>query len=103
MKTINSIGLIKKRLFEILKVFSSQGERVFYILGESDFSFLIESALKELNCQAIYVSRWEEVKLDGVLCICKENFEYSLQPGQKHIDFIKELAKHSEFTQDSLK
>ena len=105
IKTITSISLIKKRFKDLLSGHYAQGERVFYVLGESDFAFLVEVALKELNFQDYkvhYIKNIAESGLDGVLCICKEEVEVVAQ-GQKHINFIKELAQDKELTAHNLK
>ncbi len=105
IKTITSIGLIKKCFREIVSELYVQGERVFYVLGESDFAFLIEAALKEANLKnykVFYIKSIEDCKPDGVLCICKEGIE-GVPKGQKHIDFIKELAQDKELTAHGIK
>ena len=105
VKTITSISLIKKRFKEVLAEHYNRGERIFYVLGESDFAFLVEVALKELNLENYkinYVKIIEEVQPDGVLCICKEGVE-PVEAGQKCINFIQELAQDKELTAHSLK
>lgn len=105
VKTITSISLIKKCFKELLSGHYAQGERVFYVLGESDFAFLVEVALKDLNIedyQIKYIKNIEEAKPDGVLCICKENVD-GVKQGQKNINFIKELAQDKELTAHSLR
>ena len=74
-------------------------------MGESDFAFLVEVVLKELNleqCKVHYIRNIEESVPEGILCICKEGVEL-MDPGQKHINFIKELAQDTELTTHSLK
>lgn len=104
IKTITSISLVKKRFKEILGVAYAQGERFFYVLGESDFAFLVEAVLHELefkDYKVKYIENIAEVPSDGLLCICKEGFE-SIPEGQKHINFIKELAQDRELTTHNL-
>jgi DNA-binding MarR family transcriptional regulator len=105
VKTMTSIGLIKKCFKEVLSQHNALSEKNFYVLGESDFAFLVEVALKELNhpdYKVYYIKNIEEAKSQGILCICKEEVE-DLAMDQKHINFIKELAKDNEFTNHSLK
>jgi len=103
VKTINSLGLIKKRFKELLS--NHQGETIFYVLGESDFAFLVDVCLKELNYKDYklnYVKNSEESGNDGVLCICREEFS-EVSKDRKHINFVKALAEDNEFTTHSLK
>ena len=105
IKTINSIGLIKKRLQTVLLDLYSTGERSFHILGESDFAYLIEVVLRESNltdCRVSYIKSLDESNGDGVLCVCKEGFDSMPANGRKHINFINELARDTEFTAQSL-
>lgn len=105
IKTITSISLIKKRFKDKLTEAYAQGARIFYVLGESDFAFLVEVALKELNLGSFKVHYIKEIPvtpLDGMLCICKEGVELP-QEEQKNINLIRELAEDTEFTQHSLK
>ena len=105
VKTINSIGLIKKCLKEVLSKQYAQGERKFYILGESDFAALVEIVLKESNltdCDITYIKNISETNADGILCICKEGFESLPQNGKKHVNLIKELAQHKELAAHNL-
>ncbi|MDE1921742.1 MAG: winged helix-turn-helix transcriptional regulator [Candidatus Omnitrophica bacterium] len=100
LKTINSIGLIKKHFMKTLSEVYTQGHRIFYVLGESDFAFLIEVALKELqlkDCQLIYIKDIGDSKPDGVLCICQEGVG-AVPKGYKFINFINELAQNEELT-----
>ena len=57
LKTINSIGLIKKSLSSILGEAYQQGKRSFFILGESDLAVLIEIVLKEIGANDSTVVR----------------------------------------------
>src|SRR3990167_4980198 len=47
LKTINSIGLIKARIQDILLDLCKSGARDFFIVGKSDLSLLIEMAAKD--------------------------------------------------------
>ena len=96
IKTLNSIGLIKNRLKDIIQVQYDRGERNFYILGSSDLGILVENTVKEISKgqhQIFFVHGVEEAKKDGLLCICKEGFEAHHSNGQKTINLITELAQ----------
>ena len=95
MKTINSIGLIKKSLTEVLNRAYEQGDRKFYILGQSDLAGLIEIVLKEKFHDAYkiaHVNRITSALNDGVVLICREDVKVDVA-GIKTIDLIHELAK----------
>ena len=96
LKTLNSIGLIKNRLKDIIQAHYDRGERNFYILGSSDLGILVENTVKEIakgQHQIFFVHGIEEAKEDGLLCICKEGFETHYANGQKIINLITELAQ----------
>ena len=93
IKTINSIGMIRSRLREIVSSLHEKGERKFVILGHSDLAVLVEAVLKEADLQGHEVSRISELTsapIDGVLLICKENFPAR---NGKSVNLIQELAK----------
>ena len=97
VKTINSIGVIRSRLNEVLSPFYEKGERNFVILGQSDLALLTEVVLKEMGVDSHQVSRVShlpEETIDGVLLICQEN-----QSGHngKSVNLIQELAKNHKF------
>ncbi len=98
MKTINSIGLIKKTLTDVLVKAHGEGHRKFYILGESDLAGLIEIVLKEkfnTGYEVVHVREVTAVLSDGVVLICQEGVATELA-GVKTIDLIHELAKDAE-------
>ena len=95
MKTINSIGLIKKTLGDVLTKAYQEGHRKFYILGESDLAGLIEIVLKEkfhAGYEVVHIREITSVLKDGVVLICHEHVAVDA-PGIKTIDLIHELAK----------
>ena len=101
VKTLNSIGMIRSRLKEILSPLHENGERKFVILGQSDLALLTEVALKEAGLEEYQVSRISEPPpdpIDGVLLICKENFQST---NGKSINLIQELAKNHIFEKES--
>lgn len=95
MRTINSIGVIKKTLADILTKAYDEGYRKFYILGASDLAGLIEIVLKEKFNDAyevFHVSEITSVLSDGLVLICREDVIVDV-PGVKTLDMIHELAK----------
>ena len=96
-KTINSIGLIKKHLTDLLKPLYDEGQHLFYVLGESDLAALIEIVLKEYCPQAkmIYIRQKNEATTEGIILICTaELVEGDKVAGQKEINLIENLATH---------
>jgi DNA-binding MarR family transcriptional regulator len=94
MKTINSIGVIKKGLTDILIKAYESGHRKFYILGESELAGLIEIVLKEKFDGAHEIVPVREITsdlTDGIVLVCREG-ETGV-PGVKTLDLIHELAK----------
>jgi len=94
LKTITSIGLIKKNLLNILKDLYAQGARKFYIFGASDLGGLIEMALWEnfrQDCSLVQVEEISSEMTDGVVLICREDVH--LPVGFKAVNMIEELAR----------
>lgn len=96
IKTICSIGLIKRRLTALLKEVVDQGERKFIIFGESDFAILVELVLKELCKDGYVVEHTQEIPKNGngYLLICKELPKTSGRINRpKTLNLAEELAK----------
>jgi len=94
LKTINSIGFIKKNLLSILKDLYADGARKFYVLGESDLGGLIEMVLGEnfnKDYTLVHVKEISQTMADGVVLICRE--EIIVPSGVKAVNMIEELAK----------
>lgn len=94
LKTINSIGIIRASLKEVLSSLYEKGERKFVILGQSDLAILVEAVLKEeISVPVAHIARISQPPagpIDGVLLICKE--DYQAKNG-KSVNLIQELAK----------
>ena len=100
LKTMNSIGLIKNGLKAVLIKLVEQGEKRFIMLGESDFSALVEMVLKEICPQEhtlTYVDHVPKEGFYGVLLVCKE-MDYSGIDlnATNYVDLVHELAKDEE-------
>ncbi|MBI3601347.1 MAG: winged helix-turn-helix transcriptional regulator [Candidatus Omnitrophica bacterium] len=98
LKTINSIGLIKKHLSKILGSLYQEGERKFYILGESDLAALIEIVLRE-QCQhdytVVHIKDRIQATGEGVILVCTDQQANGSSPTAfKEINLIENLAYH---------
>lgn len=99
LKTINSLGLIRNRLKEVVTKLDQQGYRKFYILGKSDFAALVEMALKENGHNGHEVALINEIpsqELEGVILICCEKYKDAPSNKNNRFNLIEELASDSE-------
>lgn len=97
MKTINSIGLIKERLKDLLNKLYDKGERKFLIFGEPDLASLIETAMRELSLQGCSVMRIKDFpgeETDGIVLVCKEDV-FGKILAKKKVDLLHELSKEN--------
>lgn len=95
IKTINSIGLIKSQLKALLQKLYGEGERKFFVLGESDFVTLVEWVLREVASSGCSFDPLKDLptgKIDGVILICREDVGDINLYGNRHIDLLKELS-----------
>ena len=101
LKTIRSIGLIRNQLNVIIQRLYLQGERKFYILGNSDLVELVEMSLSQTQWFQVQFSRVENIPNDpkGIVFICRENMDIPDNLTSRCVDLIKELAvqKNNEF------
>jgi DNA-binding MarR family transcriptional regulator len=97
LKTISSIGLIKKQLSDILGGFYTKGHRKFYILGDSDFAELVESSLIQAQWEGVKISRIKSLSegTDGLVLICREDEDRRKLSGERCVDLIRELASQN--------
>jgi len=94
LKTISSIGLIKKNILSVLKDLYAQDIRKFYVLGASDLGGLIEMSLGEnfkQDCRMVQVQDISLEMTDGVVLICREDVRVPV--GLKAVNMIEELAR----------
>lgn len=98
VKTLNSISLIKERLKKTVSALYVRGERIFFILGESDLAVLVQTAFQETGMKDCLISRIKDVpetRIEGVILVCKEDVD--CRPNvDNSVDLIRELAKDSE-------
>ncbi len=100
LKTLNSIGLIKARLQEILLDLHKDGARDFFIFGKSDLSILIEMVAKEVplkDCSFSLLDEVPQTAVNGILLICKENVPKDNLALHNHVDLIQELARGNHY------
>jgi DNA-binding MarR family transcriptional regulator len=96
MKTINSIGLIKGRVKEVILNLHKEGENNFFLFGNADLVFLAEVAFNELHlegCRLSVIKEIPEAKIEGAILICDENNTYNSSNGNRAIDLLHELGK----------
>lgn len=96
LKTINSIGLIKARVQEILLDLHKSGARDFFIVGKSDLSILIGMVAKEVplkDCSFCALDQIPQTEIKGILLICKEKVDEDNVALHNQVDLVRELAK----------
>ena len=98
MKTINSIGLIKNRVKEVMLDLYKDGVRDFHYFGNPDINILVEMVFKEEfdgDCSFFVQTEIPKEKINGVLLICKEDIDEEGLASHKYVDLIRELAKEN--------
>lgn len=101
LKTIHSIGLIRKSLKRIILKLHQKGEKNFTILGESDFTLLVDTVLKEVYTGDYTVIKVKEMPVDktqGTLLICAEGYENGSGQSANSINLLEELARDRDFS-----
>ena len=96
LNTIQSIGLIKERIKEVVLPLYEKGERDFFDLGLSDLALLIEMVFKENHFQdyrITYLRDMPEGNLKGTVFVCKEDIEDEKRNAVNRVDLIHELAR----------
>ena len=104
LKTINSIGLIKNRVKEILLGLYQSGVRNFYIIGRHDLSMLVEMVVKEIDwkdCSFHVLNEVPSSAANGLLLICAEDIKQELLVLHNYIGLIQEIAKTTPETVNS--
>ncbi len=100
LKTINSLDLIKEKIHELIVKEYRKGERLFVVLGRSDFAHLIEIVFKDLgldNYKITYVDKLSKDEIKGLLIICRENVDITKVKISNSINLIHELANDQRF------
>ena len=105
LKTLHSIGLIKKQVSVVLARYYGRGHRFFFVLGESDLTGIIETVLREDYGTACQVNRIKEISqanTRGVLLICTENLTCPQHNGLVCVQLIHELAKGHDSSEQAM-
>lgn len=100
LKTINSIGLVKRSIVGLLRPLYDHGVHKFYILGGDDLASLIEITVREqlgLRVELIRVENLNPSMQDGVVLICRENVAVEGYESLRMVNVIEELAKNHDF------
>ncbi len=97
LNTINSISLIKANVRDVLCDLYGQGERVFYLIGKSDFVILVEMVFNEVlgkECELHHMKEIPNGQIEGVILIGEEHVPDNIN-GNKYINLVEEIAKTS--------
>src|SRR3989338_7549905 len=105
LKTINSIGLIKNRLREIILELQKQGKKEFYIVGDSDLAVIVDMTIREIfaaDCKITHIPDPTQAQKEGLILICKEGFDHYPSATGGHMNLILELAKSPELASQNM-
>ncbi len=105
IKTVHSIGLVKKSLAALLKAEHDTGVRKFYILGDSDLAGLIELTARESYGDGVEMMRTEalvKTMMDGVVLVCREQAVSDGSEVLRVVNVIEELARSSALVGQSM-
>ncbi len=103
LKTLNSIGLVKKNIEGLLARLHVTGVRKFYVLGASDLAGLIEMVLMEEffgQHELWHIEEVRDIPVDGIILICREGV--IVPEGVRAVQVIDELARDEAFLTQSL-
>ncbi len=101
LKTIDSIGLVKRSLGLLLQPAYAEGVRKFYILGGVDLAGLIEITVREQFENAVHLMRVEALDAsmkDGLVLICRESVSVQGFESLRIVNVIEALAKDQTLT-----
>lgn len=104
LKTIDSIGLVKRSLAALLHTAYKGGARKFYVIGSVDLAGLIEAIAKEEFGAEVGIVRTEVLKAsmqDGIVLICREQLPVNGFGALRMINVIEELAKDQRVTNEA--
>ena len=105
LKTIHSIQLLNDQVETCLRRLYAGGQRVFYVLGDSGLTPLVEAVLKEKladGCVVKRIARPDEQCRDGLILVCQEKMADQSYMQYRNLNLIEELAKtpQDHFIQD---
>ncbi|MCA9394910.1 MAG: winged helix-turn-helix transcriptional regulator [Candidatus Omnitrophica bacterium] len=96
VNTINSFGLIKGNVKDLIIRLYNEGHRVFYLFCEPDLLVLVESAVKDADLSGIKVIVLHDLSVrmeEGILLTGYENIDVSGFDKNRHVDLLFEIAK----------
>ncbi len=97
LNTINSLGLIKNNLKNILNDHYARGHRAFFIYSELDLTALVVQTFQELNladAKIVVLSELPQHNVDGVLMVGKEQVPLNGLNKDSRVDLLLELSQH---------
>ena len=97
LKTIHSIQLLNGQVETCIKHLYAGGERVFYVLGDSGLTPLVEAVLKEKlvnGCVVKRITHPDERCREGLILVCQERMADQSYIQYRNLNLIEELAKH---------
>lgn len=95
LKTINSLGLIKNRVRELIQRRYEAGCRAFYVYGSSDLVTLIEMVFHQGKFPGVVVKRINNLNegAGGLILGCCEDVSGRAKAVGNYIDVIEELSR----------
>lgn len=105
LKTINSIGLIKRSLSGVLQRVKAQGVQKAYILGGVDVAGLIEMVVREEFGETFKTVQVETIlpsMKDGIILVCRENVSADALKDYNSMNVLEELAKNQSLVASNL-
>ncbi len=96
LNTINSIGLIKDNVKDLLVNLHEQGRRDFHVYCESDLMFIVDKAFNDLELLDSTLHILKELPtqdVDGILLTGYEQIELNGFNKENHMDLLTEIAK----------
>lgn len=102
MKTVGSIGLIRKSIGKLLEGLYQEGVRKFYIYGSADLTDLIQMEAHRAawqDCQMHKVHDGSPLTREGVLLLCREQLDLAVPEGLRVINVVETLASEA-YTQE---
>ncbi len=96
LNTINSIGLIKDNVKDLLTKLHDEGRRNFYVYCENDLTLIVDRAFHELklpDSQVHILKSLPANDVDGILLTGYEHVELNGFNPKNHMDLLSEIAR----------
>jgi DNA-binding MarR family transcriptional regulator len=97
LNTINSLGLIKNSLKNILNDHYARGHRAFFVFSEPDLTALVEQTFLELSLKdatMVVLKDLPAQDVEGILLVGKEKVSLNGLNKNSRVDLLIELSKH---------